>query len=304
MRRRIFFGFVIMLLCTFLGFAQRASDQYPVRFGLYEFALNTINPAHIGTDSRASITAGYQGYSGLRKNIRTFYIVGYSQLSAKKEKPIKHYVGLTMYSDREGDFIRRSRAYLNYNLRLPVSDQWDVAAGGSFGAVNYAVASSQYRSGGSSFVFDGNAGIQLSDPKNSFGVAINQLFDQVLQPLRYQVALQRHFNFYYSRIIGVSENLELHGVPWVRWVEGNPLVGLSGVLEFKEKLQFGLNYGHNATMTTSLGVENVSLEKNGLFDFVLGFHFPIGNQGRLNSQQYEIGLYYHIKIKVDEVVTN
>ena len=303
MGRSVIFGLVITLMCVCLGFSQRASDQYPVRFGLYEFSLNTINPAHIGSGSQAAVSSGYQGYSGLRKNIRTFYVEGFTQLSVKKNKPIKHFVGLTMYSDREGDFIRRSRGYVNYALLLPISDKWKAAAGGSLGAVNYAVASSQYRPGGSSFVFDGNAGIQLSDDKNSIGVAINQLFDQVLQPLRFQVTLQRHFNFYYTRIFELSEKLDLLGLPWVRWVEDNSLVGLSGTLVYKEQIQFGLNYAHQSTMTTSLGVKNVSLQNMGLFDFALGFHIPVGYQGKLNSQQYEIALYYHVQNKPDEVVT-
>lgn len=206
-----------------------------------------------------------------------------------------HVAGLSLIGDKEGAFLNRTGIYGLYSWHTRVGKYTFLSAGAAIGVKNYSVDENYVNGGGSSYAPDGNVGLFLYSPRYSIGVAVNQIFNGKLKPIREVSRLVPHVNITGSRTWQINRYFALKPSVLVRIApDYNPDINLYISTLLQNIVSATAGYKYQRGMTCIVGLEKIRIGDS-YFKAAFSYYFPVGNNGQLNINTYEITLNYFLK---------
>ena len=208
MRAIVYIG-IIVISAVFVEnntFAQ-ALRQIPVDFDQINKALIIRNPAFVLESHQHHFQSGYKGFNSLSKNIRTFY----GDLMTKLGDSTRgHTIGVHVFNDQEGLYIRQNRTYARYAYQLQLSERFRTSLGIGLGAVNYQILGNAATGGLSDTKFDSRIGVGMNYSSLWVYGSMLQFLDEELTLGRGTLELKRYYQVLtkYKFDLGVYWQLE------------------------------------------------------------------------------------------------
>lgn len=205
-------------------------------------------------DSKIRATAIYQGYTGLRKNVRNVYANVSYRFSDRSS------LSMSLQSDKKGLYISQNRLYLGYQVSVPLSSDLTAGFGANLGVFNDVISDNPSGFNNSESVFDGNLGFHLKMKQYVFGVALHQFPNAEVSPLREETYLSPYLNCF---IGGESELVSDFGVKYSAFYQLHEELynryGINFVMDYQKKAGFGFNYGNLNGLELLLRAKNLAL---------------------------------------------
>lgn len=263
----------------------------PVQFIQFFKTNHLINAASIGKDSAIEVSTGNKSLTGAFSGVRTFYVLASVQLNAPKKKS-KHVIGLTFINDKEGSFINRNRAALQYAFHLPVSKKSILSAGVAAGVINYAYKASNISAGGSAFAPNLDVGLWWHRRTFNIGVSGNQLIASKLTPIDETYTIERYYNVAADKTFLLSPYFSLTSAFNVRWYEGDAYnADLALILLIQQNVTTAVGYKYEKGASVAGGLEDIKLGRHQL-KMMFSYYFPLTNVSGYNPQAYELSLRF------------
>jgi type IX secretion system PorP/SprF family membrane protein len=189
-------------------------SYFPVQFSQYMRHYQFINPASIGARSKFETVLGSKNNIGNFSNISTYFAGASISImrSPKTGKPF-NVVGFKADTDREGQYIGRTRAYVMYAFHFKIFNYCYLSGGVDLGILNMSVQGTPSTGDKSEYVPDANTGIWIYNDEFYFGFSVNQVFNGRLQPYQEISIMRRHFNitamkkFEISRLVAINPSI-------------------------------------------------------------------------------------------------
>lgn len=294
----LFFG--LFLTSSISGYhcdAQVVSD-YADKLDVYIKSYPVYHPASIGTKSRLELNSAYKSLTGLFAQVRTFYTSANFQLNGNSGRN-KHVTGITFFSDREGSFFSRSRAYLNYAFHLELQQDLFLAAGTSLGLISYGYKSSTGSPGGADNALTGNAGLWLYNKRFHAGFSIHEIGNARLQPIDEQTTLHRYYVVSGDYKVDLNPYLSLMPTAMLSLYRNYTTLNAGMMASIQQRVSAGLLYKHPQGFLFMAGVENLPI-LSGEVDILFSYKVPSGKIPGLNVNAYELNLNYRFLKKSEE----
>lgn len=268
---------------------QHIVNQYPLEVSQFFDVLALSNPTLQNQKEKWQATVFSKAYTGLLKN-NNFSLFNISTRITPKESKSYHNIGAILYYDKEGSYLNRYRAYVNYAYTVPLNDLWSTSLGASLGAMSYKVGNENF-TGGQDNTFDGNIGFSLFSQSWTFGLSLLQIPQGQVQPIVERSLLKRYYAAYVHRCIDLSAksrlltdlNTTVFGVqkPWVNarcsW-------------EYNELISIGMLYKWNKSLGLIFGLEKIKLGEN-LLKLHLSYDMNISKSYKNNSVEVSLSFY-------------
>jgi type IX secretion system PorP/SprF family membrane protein len=266
------FFIYVLLICKIIVFScniahsQAKVENFPVQFAQITTSYSLTNPASIGVKPHNEAIMGFQqplsGLKGVSTNFFTFSFTPYASKSAILRM---NTLGLRLYTDREGAYIRRTRFYGMYAFHTRITKKIKFSGGIDFGAINYLIKSTPTTGSTSNYSFDANSGIWIYSTKFHVGLSLNQLTRSDLKPIEEITTLPLHSNFSASYELIKSDFLVLrpHILITYPYYSKLSIRGcLHAIIGKKVLTEIGLKYRENVSFV--LGVNEFGLLKSKL----------------------------------------
>jgi len=264
----------------------------PVQFIQFFKTYALINPASIGKDSALGLSTGNKSLTGAFSGVRTFYAYGHAQFNGRKKNRSRHVIGLTFINDKEGSFINKNRAALQYAFHLPISKKSILSAGASAGFINYSYKASNISAGGSAYAPNADIGLWWHRPRFNLGVSGNQLIASTLTPIDETYTIERHYNLTADKTFLLGPYLSLTPAFIFRWYEKQYYnADLALILSIQDNVTAALGYKYDKGLSVSGGLEDIKLGQH-LFKMMISYYFPVGQVNNYNPQAYELSLHF------------
>lgn len=291
MRIYIVVSIVFFSNCIYKVQAQSGAGL-PVQFIQFFKTYNLINPASIGKDSALEVSTGNKSLTGAFSGVRTFYAAASVQLNARGKNKSKHVIGLTFINDKEGSFINRNRAALQYAFHLPISKKSTVSAGIAAGFINYAYKASNISAGGSAFAPNLDVGLWLHRPRFNIGVSGNQVIASKLTPIDETYTIERHYNLVADKAFWLSPYLTLTPAFNFRWYDQDYYnADLALILLIQQNVTTAVGYKYDKGVSVSGGLEDIKIGSH-MLKMMFSYYFPLTNVSSYNPQAYELSLRF------------
>ena len=262
----------------------------PVQFIQFFKTYSLINPASIGKDSVIEFSTGNKSLTGAFSGVRTFYVMASAQLNARSKNKSKHVLGLTFINDKEGSFINRNRAALQYAFHLPVSRKSTVSLGVAAGFINYSYKASNISAGGSAYAPNFEVGLWLHRHDFNIGVSGNQIIASKLTPIDETYTIERYYNLIADKTFLLNPYLSLTPAFNFRWYEEEYYnADLALILLIQDNVTTAVGYKYDKGASVSGGLEDIKLGSHQL-KMVFSYYFPFTNVSNYNPQAYELSL--------------
>lgn len=291
-----YFSCLVLIFLSLANAGAQTTESIPEQFAQFFNAYSIVNPASCGSKSNIEIELGRQGHSGIWKNISTTYASGSLRLGPQKKKNNFQVLGLSFVRDKEGEYLKRSKFYVNYGWHTSLTSKLSLGAGVAGGFFSYIVSSSSASVAGSAMAPDGTLGLWLYHQRYYFGASAAQVFNSKLTPLQETTELLRHYNITGGYTYHVSEALTVHPRTMIRYAPGHPVnidVATQGVIN--EIVSAGVNYRYNKEMVCLFGLEKLKAGK-GALRCMFSYAFPTGRVAS-NRQTFELTLNYNHQSK-------
>ena len=268
------------------AFAQLVVESYPVNLSQYLQQPSFQSPAAIVATNKWETSLTSRRNLGFWRNNHTYFAQGAFRIQ-KDEQSNFHGLGVAMYYDKEGAYLKRYRGYLQYAYHLKLSKKYTLSGGLSLGLMSYQVGNADY-DGGTASCFDGTLGFMFYGNGLYISANIAQLPQSKVQPIYEITVLSRYYQFLAGKDFKLNNELELrtnlntkiysskdpdiYGQAGIRW---NETLGLYGIYKLK---------GQAAIM---LGIEKIELDDMQLRAY---FSYDIPVQGDMRYQAFEITL--------------
>ncbi|WMJ72001.1 PorP/SprF family type IX secretion system membrane protein [Cytophagaceae bacterium ABcell3] len=278
LKNTLFLLFLKLWLINHYGHAQHFSD-YADKFNLFYKNYPLINPASIGANTNLGIHSGYRTLTGVFSQVNTYYTSANANVNVS-ENGQKHVLGLTLFGDKEGEYFRRSRSYLNYAFHLELSENTFISAGTSLGFVSYNYRSSTAGVSGSDISFTGNTGLWLYGDNFHFGASINDFPNATLRPIDEETTLFRHYLFTGDYTFTLNHQLKIMPMAAITLASQNYYSINSGlVFIMQDKLSAGTMYRLHQGYVFLVGLEDIDLFSG---NFNLTFSYMVSQAQSVN----------------------
>jgi type IX secretion system PorP/SprF family membrane protein len=264
----------------------------PVQFIQFFKTYGLINPASIGKDSALELSTGNKSLTGAFSGVRTFYAMASVQLNARGKNKSKHVLGVTFINDKEGSFINRNRAALQYAFHLPVSKKSTVSLGVAGGFINYSYKASNISAGGSAYAPNLDVGLWLHRRNFNIGVSGNQLIASKLTPIDETYTIERYYNLTADKTVALSPYLSLTPAFNFRWYEEQYYnADLALILLIQDNVTTAIGYKYDKGVSISGGLEDIKIGSH-MLKMLFSYYFPLTNVSNYNPQAYELSLRF------------
>lgn len=262
----------------------------PVLFNQYFTNFYLVNPAIYDPSYKFRAVAGDHSQTGLFQGVSRIVVDADLGLKAQREGTF-HYVGIQAINDREGEFFSKSRLYGRYSWSTRISSTASLSAGASIGFVDYAFKASQAGAGGSALVPDGNAGMWFLSRKLKAGLAVQQMFNQKLTPIRQTFRLTRIVNANVSWLLDLQPGLYLSTYAYAGFQRSAPFVfDVAPVFTIQEKWDAGVSYRYRRGIAFIAGFKKIAV---GSSQFSMYFSYLFStSQVALNDNALELNLSF------------
>ncbi len=251
------FFFVAIFICPFITRGQNGTimpDVYDQFFQNYQL----INPANADT-SDILMHMGHKSQLGVFRGVRQTYFDANFRIGSKQSN-YRHFIGMQVFNNSEGDYFSRNRAYGVYSFHVKISTGYFLSSGLSFGMVNYAFKATQSSAGGSDFNYDGNLGVWLVGKKLKAGTSIQQVFQKILSPIGQIFELKRQYNLNISYSFFINPNVQLSTHFWYRYqkYQINDMQ-IAGIVTLQNLIEFGGNYRYRKGLVIIAGLKDIAI---------------------------------------------
>lgn len=287
---------VIPLFSMVASHAQSV-ESTPVQFLQFFNTHSIINPASCSTVDDVVIDIGKQRHSGIWRNISTTFASGSLRLRPNSKSNNFHSIGLTFVNDKEGEYLRRSKVYLNYGWHTKLTKNLSLAAGTAVGYYSYVVSASTANVAGADNAPDASIGMWLYNDEFYVGASINQLLNSSLVPLEEETKLVRHYNLSLGYFHEHSASFSLEPKAMVRFAPNHPVeIDLAVVGVIRQLIGLGVGYRYQKGFVGMFGVEQLKFGNSNL-KAMFSYGVPLGRISA-NVQTYELTVGYgHSKKK-------
>lgn len=221
--------------------------NYPVSFTNYAQQLSFYNPAATSLNTEWEASISNRRNTGFWRNNQTS--LGYGSIRVQAKKSINyHGIGMSLYYDKEGNYLKRYRGYLQYAYHASINEKWQASAGFSLGIMTYQVGNDDYASGGSASNLDGSFGLLLTSKLTTIGFTVAQLTERKVQPIVETTLLARYYQLFLGRDVEMNKdwiwrnnfNLRVYsisdqGLNLQTGILWNNSVGLYGLYQWKRQ---------------------------------------------------------------------
>lgn len=275
--------------------AQQEVALNPVQFGQFYNNLTLYNPAMNCTESDYQAGMGNQRLLGNFNKISTYFLQAGMRIGSQKalnNAPFSA-LGAMLYNDREGKYLNRTRAYLNYVWHGHVSKNLSMAGGFYAGGVNYSVQGTELSGNGSDIAPDGMIGIQFYNRHFYSGISYNQIFSGQLQPLAEVSSLVPYFNVMAGYYFSISSNFEMQTDALLSLPGGldNYKVNANLLCTWKKRVAVGLGLINNSFLNHSIEFHDPTEELKGM-TLTLSYGYPVKSMG-VPARFLELGINFN-----------
>jgi len=298
--RAFFYSCLLAYCLSFNGILAQDNDaHFPIRFDQFNQTYSWVNPAYIGNNEHLGVKLGNQFYGNSLGPVYTVFSTMHLQVNnaGNAAQANDHFMGLNLYRDQEGQFIGRTRAYLLYAIRIPLTEELSITGGVGAGGLNYTVAGTQVSRGNSVFVSDLKGGGWLNGENFYLGASVNQAFNNTFTPISQTISLSRYYNFAAGGTLTLSPEIDLNpNVQYLFSSDREPGLHLNLLTTIRNKLAGGLTYHHKRSFVPMLGIRNVGVG-NGNFEAMVSYRIPIGRYVYTGLRTYELTVGYFFNRK-------
>lgn len=236
---------------------------------------------------------------GNLSKVSTYYLNANYRITRQtnRRKPFST-IGITLYNDREGKYLNRTRFYALYSWHGTIRNELKISGGLQIGGMNYSVKGTPLTGDGSDLKPDASVGIQVYNPLFHLGLSVNQVFNSEVQPLEEIALLAPYVNILGEFSIETSE-----------WLMIKPSVSFHFPLKNNESLNSRNRYDaaihfilqERITMVAGIhdsdriaitaGINNL-LSSSGNLNVYLSYSFVYKQNTNLNTPLFELGINY------------
>lgn len=287
---------ILLLATTNLIYSQNQTLETPIHFGQF-FNNPLLNIAKEGAYSRVSAKIGTKRNIGSFGNVSTSFLS--SNFSFLKQKESNNSLGILFYNDKEGEFIRRQRAYISFVRHQQIGSDWKLSLGISGGMHVFNVKFNEIIGGISTTSFDGSVGILLHSFKSKIGLSVNQYPNSVYQPLVQQILLKRHYYLFGEQKIFIKNKTSIVTSIYTKYISSdNSDLGIGLRLLFNT-INAGLSYEFKEGCYAFFGINDLKIN-NHFFDVDFAYFMPSSNNFRRNTNTLELTLKYSLDKKSED----
>lgn len=284
---------LIFLCALFTASRSQQVDYLPVQFGQFFNMYSVINPASCGSTAVLEVQSGRQQHGGAWKNISTTFVSAAFRMQKRKANNF-HVAGVSFISDKEGQYLSRSKFYLTYAWHTRLTKKLSLSAGTSAGYFSYLVSESSANVSGGAMAPDASFGLWLYSETYYFGASVNQIFNSKLTPLQETTTLIRHYNLTAGYSFALTRSLSVKPSMLVRYASGYPVdIDIAAIGAINRIFTLGVNYRHNKSIVPVVGFEKLAIGKGNL-KAMFSYAVPAGKIAD-NLQTYELTLNYDFK---------
>ena len=277
--------FVPLCLVTLSSLAQ--TPQYTFQFGQFHESINFENPGYSEPNSRFSAVATNFNYTGVFNEIRAYLIQSQFRLHRSR---LNHQIdgGFNFLNEQEGPPINRGRYHGHITYILPINPELSVGAGVALGWASYNIRGASVAARGNDQQIDGNIGLWLRTSNLQLGAAIDQLFEQQLNPIHESFKLRRYPIVHGAYKNQMTPNLMLRTFGRLRYLKKDlHNLDLSANTLYKDILVTGLGYRSIKALFFYVGMESVALGK-WLLQMNVGYQYTLVKSTTTRANAFEI----------------
>jgi type IX secretion system PorP/SprF family membrane protein len=283
--------FMLLFACVQTAMGQ-AVQVIPVQFGQFFNGYSIINPAMGGWRSDVDIELGKQRHTGSWRSNSTTYASVNFRLRQKPKSFSFHAPGLSFFSDREGEYLKRSKVYLTYAWHTRLNRDLSLSAGAGLGMYSFHVSPPVNVSvAGADSAPDAAIGLWMYSKSFFTGVSMNQILNSSVTPLAEEHQLIRHFNLTGGYNYQFSKSLMLTPVVLLRVAPESVMdVDVAAIGSLNKLFVLGISYRHHRNFLAMVGLERLNI---GVGNLKAGFSYTVP-VGRIASpiHTYELTLNY------------
>ncbi len=281
----------ILLLCMSFPIMGQVSSVYPEISDVHFNQIAFDNPAHFPSDHDIQTIFNYRQKTGAFNTISGYnFLLSYTLKRDQRQQLFR----LLAHNERDGPYISRPRAYLNYAYRLTLSSEIKLALGYSMGIAgsNFdSRSNAQY----SDYTLDGTLGIVSSYKNLEMGLGVPQLFNTSISPFNSVSKLPR-----YVTLFGRYELKEINSWHYAIHINNRifndiPNIHvLSIIADFRKIMSSSVSYRYQRGLSFygALSYDNDFLGK---INFGITYNSPFlsGQSARLNSFEASLGIFFN-----------
>jgi len=252
----------LLSLFFYLPVSGQSTAVYPDLFGAYFNNMALVSPAYIPKEVKMNLNLSYKTRTGALNKISTFNFAFTRVFNYTK--PNSHLLRLYFYNEKDGPYIHKPRAYVNYAYKIALTENLFVSTGIALGIAQTAFTAPSSTANGNSLSPDGSLGITFMYKKLDVGFAACQMFNSVVNPVVAPITYKRYFNTYVNYTFKLSPFLNLKsGFLWRSLPTYQDDICLFGMLDYRDLISFGGSYDYAKSLSfvvsTNLRVGKESL---------------------------------------------
>jgi len=271
----------IYLLYSFLflyvSVTAQVTDIFPENYTTFFNNTSIVNPGFVPEDSKGEFFSMYKQRTGPFQKIASYSLT--CSKVFRNEHQTAHLARFFLFNDKEGPYINKPRAYINYAYAVPLAEETILSAGLAVGFTQVYFSAPSATASGNSTMPDGSAGITFKRKNFFTGVSSLQVFNAESNPIKSEVKLRRHYNFIIRQEKDLSPLVKIRGNAIYQVIPTNVnLYTLALEGNYNDLLSIGMAYKNREGLSVT-GVVELYLGEDKL---LLGFAYNSGILGKLN----------------------
>lgn len=261
------FKFITILIVTFSCIAVNAQDfsSYTENNMMSNAVEKNLYPYLTDPESNSVSVAMYLNQrTGIFKEVRSSLITGYLPVGNSN-------MGASLYSDRKGKYLSRTRLYGHFSPHIQLTKRSKVAVCLTSGFVNYSIKSNTGGPSGSDFKLDFSLAMTFYTKSSSFAFSVNQILEPEMIPLADKHLLPLYLQGAFTKKYG-SEGL-WKGHCFVRSdviSRYHQIVSFGNTLQYNDNLSFIATFNTKSELMIGTGII-YKINKNQNLDINAGY---------------------------------
>lgn len=273
--------------------AQRVVHRIPEQMEIPERSIYLSNPAGIeARPHRVEASSGYKGFTGFRNVLKYvyggfLYTTGSDTLTRRR-----HTMGITLSSEREGEFIQRNYIYGLYSLPITIGKKLTVVGGVSLGLASYSLTGTSVVAGGTATGPDGKIGISVYTRAFSAGIASGGIFNTELQPLYEKNVLQRYYVSHLRGNVSPHPDWKFSGIGIFRFSTIQRELFLGTRFHYRKIFEGGFSIKYNTSLSYLIGLPVLKLSAKSNLALFVSYSSVFKKAFYGNSDIFEVNIGY------------
>lgn len=230
---------IFFFLSTFFLVKGQHHSLYPQLNSTFQQQKVWVNPAYVSEVGDYSLNFQTHFRTVNRGQAGLYFFDGGNWI---RKDSVAHGFRLLVANEKEGPYISRPRAYVNYALLRPLTRHWSLYSGVSFGFFSTFISAATTTLNNNFMLPDGNIGFGIKNKRLDGGFSIMQAFDNEIAEVRH-LKLRRYYHYHFSYQQPVNNNVvvELSGF-YRHFLDLDNQLTTSLEVEYKNQLSMGTLY--------------------------------------------------------------